>query len=90
MIKEPRERTDKVFEEYNDYPDRGMVEWLTAFSMEELTRSISAGKEEALKAIPILDQMSTADIDQVLGESLQKNSPVSIQLNQKRFPRASN
>ena len=60
-----------------------MVKWATAFSMEELTRSISAGKEEALKTIPILDQMSTAEIDEVLGESLQKNRPVSIQLNQK-------
>ena len=83
MIKEPRERTDKVFEEYNDYQDRGMVKWLTAFSMEELTRSISAGKEEALKDIPILAQMNASDIDEVLAEALQKNRPVSIQLNQK-------
>ena len=60
-----------------------MVKWATAFSREELTRSISAGKEEARKTIPILDQMSTAQIDEVLGESLQKNRPVSIQLNQK-------
>ena len=85
MIKEPRERTDKVFEEYNDYQDRGMVKWATAFSMEELTRSISAGKEEALKAIPILNQMSTAEVDEVLAESLQKDRPVSIQLNQKDY-----
>ena len=40
MIKEPRKRTEKVFEEYNDYQDRGMVKWLTAFSMEELTRCV--------------------------------------------------
>ena len=85
MIKEPRKRTEKVFEEYNDYQDRGMVKWATAFSMEELTRSISAGKEEALKAIPILNQMSTAEVDEVLAESLQKNRPVSIQLNQKDY-----
>ena len=83
MIKETRKRTEKVFEEYNDYQDRGMVKWATAFSMEELTRSISAGKEEALKAIPILNQMSTAEVDEVLAESLQKDRPVSIQLNQK-------
>ena len=83
MIKEPRERTDKVFEEYNDYQDRGMVKWATAFSMEELTRSISAGKEEALKDIPILAQMNTTEIDEVLAEALQKNKPVSIQLNEK-------
>ena len=84
MIKEPRKRTEKVFEEYNDYQDRGMVKWLTAFSMEELTRSISAGKEEALKDIPILAQMNASEIDEVLAEALQKNRPVSIQLNQKR------
>ena len=51
--------------------------------MEELTRSISAGKEEALKDIPILSQMNTTEIDEVLAEALQKNRPVSIQLNQK-------
>jgi len=83
MIKEPRKRTDKIFEEYNDYHDRGMVKWLTAFSMEELTRSISAGKEEALKDIPILAQMNTTEIDEVLADALHKNRPVSIQLNQK-------
>ena len=85
MIKEPRKRTDKVFEEYNDYQDRGMVKWVTAFSMEELTRSISAGKEEALKDIPILAQMNASEIDEVLAEALQKNRPVSIQLNQKDY-----
>ena len=85
MIKETRRRTEKVFEEYNDYQDRGMVKWLTAFSMEELTRSISAGKEEALKDIPILAQMNASDIEEVLAEALQKNRPVSIQLNQKDY-----
>ena len=60
-----------------------MVKWATAFSMEELTRSISAGKEEALKTIPILAQMNASEIDEVLAESLQKNRPVSIQLNEK-------
>ena len=85
MIKETRKRTEKVFEEYNDYQDRGMVKWATAFSMEELTRSISAGKEEALKDIPILAQMNTTDIDEVLAEALLKNRPVSIQLNEKDY-----
>ena len=83
MLKEPRIRTEKVFEEYNDYHDRGMVKWLTAFAMEELAKSISVGKEEAMKDIPILPQMSPIEIDTALAESLQKNRPVSIQLNQK-------
>ena len=88
MLKEPRIRTEKVFEDYNDYHDRGMVKWLTAFAMEELAKSISVGKEEAMKDIPILPQMSPIEIDKALAESIQKNCLVSIQLNQKdRFGR---
>ena len=37
----------------------------------------------AAPAIPILAQMNTTKIDEVLAEALQKNRPVSIQLNQK-------
>ena len=44
VLKELRIRTEKVFEEYNDYHDRGMVKWLTAFAMEELAKSISVEK----------------------------------------------
>ena len=88
MLKEPRNRTEKVFEAYNDYQDRGMVKWVTAFAMEELAKSISAGKEEAMKDVPILPQMSPFEIDTALAESIQKNRLVSIQLNQKdRFGR---
>ncbi len=90
MLKETRNRTEKVFEAYNDYHDRGMVKWLTAFAMEELAQSISIGKEEAMKDIPILPQMSSFEIDTALAESIQKNRLVSIQLNQKdRFGRQS-
>ena len=63
MLKEPRKRTEKGFEEDNDYHDRGMVKWLTAFAMEELAKSISIGKEAAMKDIPILPQMSPLEID---------------------------
>lgn len=88
MIKEPGMRTEKVFEEYNDYHDRGMIKWLTAFAMEELTKSISIGTEEALKDIPILPQMSSFEINEVLVEALKKSHPVSVQLNRKdRFGR---
>ena len=88
MLKEPRIRTEKVFEEYNDYHDRGMVKWLTAFAMEELAKSIAVGKDEAMKDIPILPQMSPIEIDTILSESIQKSCLVSIQLNQKdRFER---
>ena len=88
MLKEPIKHTEKVFEEYNDYHDRGMVKWVTAFAMEELTRSISTGKEEALKDIPILPQMNAFEINEVLVEALKKSHPVSVQLNRKdRFGR---
>lgn len=72
MLKEPRKRTEKVFEEYNDYHDRGMVKWLTAFAMEELAKSISIGKEEAMKDIPILPQMSPLEIDIALRNPFKK------------------
>ena len=83
MLKEPTKRTETAFEEYNDYYDRGMVKWLTAFAMEELAKSISVVKEEAMKDIPILSQMSPLEINIALAESIQKNRLVSIQLNQK-------
>ncbi|CZR06977.1 hypothetical protein [Trichococcus ilyis] len=83
MLKEPRRRTDKVFEDYNDYHDRGMIKWVTAYAMDELVKSISAGKEEALKDIPILPQMSPTEIDAALAEALKKNRRLSVQLNQK-------
>jgi len=88
MLKEPRRRTDKVFEDYNDYHDRGMIKWVTAYAMDELVKSISAGKAEALKDIPILPQLSPSEIDAALTEALKKNRRVSVQLNQKdRFGR---
>lgn len=88
MLKEPRKRTDKVFEDYNDYHDRGMIKWVTAYAMDELVKSISAGKAEALKDIPILPQLSPSEIDAALTEALKKNRRVSVQLNQKdRFGR---
>ena len=83
MLKEPRKRTDKVFEDYNDYHDRGMIKWVTAYAMDELVKSISAGKAEAVKDIPILPQMSPAEIDETLAEALKKNRRLSVQLNQK-------
>ena len=88
MLKEARNRTDKVFKDYNDYHDRGMIKWVTAYAMDELTKSIAAGNEEAMKAVPVLPQMSSLAIDKVLSEALRSNRPVSIQLNQKdRFGR---
>ena len=88
MLQEPRKRTDKVFEDYNDYHDRGMIKWVTAYAMDELVKSISAGKAEALKDIPILPQLSPSEIDAALTEALKKNRRVSVQLNQKdRFGR---
>ncbi len=88
MLKQARCRTDKIFKDYNDYHDRGMIKWVTAYAMDELVKSIAAGNEEAMKAIPVLPQMSSLAIDEVLSEALRRNRPVSLQLNQKdRFGR---
>lgn len=83
MLKEARNRTDKVFKDYNDYHDRGMIKWLTAYAMDELVKSIAAGNEEAMMAVPVLPQMSPFAIDEVLSEALKRNRPVSVQLNRK-------
>lgn len=83
MPKKRSKQTDKNFEEYNAYHDRGMIKWLTAFAMEELVTSIAGGKEEAMKAVPSLPQMDAFAIDEVLVEALKGNRPISIQLNQK-------
>jgi hypothetical protein len=79
MLKEPRKRTDKVFEDYNDYHDRGMIKWVTAYAMDELVKSISAGKAEAVKDIPILPQMSPAERKMVPSGGIQTKSGLIIQ-----------
>ena len=90
MLKEPIKHTEKVFEEYNDYHDRGMIKWLTAFAMEELTKSISTGKEEAMKDVPTFTQMNAFEIDEVLAGSFEKKLSDIRSAEQKRSIRAAN
>lgn len=78
-----KDRTKKEFREYNDYHDRGLMKWYTAFAMEELAKSIKTVNDEARKNIPLLPQMSEMEIDNVLSEALLKSKPVSVQLNNK-------
>lgn len=77
------DRTRKEFNEYNNYHDRGLMKWYTAFAMEELAKSIKTVEDDARKNIPLLPQMSEVEIDNVLSEALLKSKPVSIQLNDK-------
>lgn len=76
-------RTPKKFHDYNDYHDRGMMKWITAYAMDELVKGINKNKKEALKNNPILPQMTLEEIDNKLAEAAHTKRPVSIQLNQK-------
>lgn len=76
-------RTPKEFRDYNDYRDRGMMKWITAYAMDELVKGITKNKKEALKNNPTLPQMEPEEIDAKLIEAVQAKRPVSIQLNRK-------
>lgn len=77
-----RKRTKKVFVDYNDYHDRPFgLKWGTAFSLAELTKVITEGKDEALNQVKELPIMSRLEIDEVLQYAFLKSKNISIQLN---------
>lgn len=77
-----KRRTDKTFEEYNDYHDRPFgLKWGTAFALDELTKVINHNKNNATKNIKALPQMSRSEIDEVLQYAFLKTKKISIQLN---------
>lgn len=78
----PRKRTKKEFKNYNEYQDRPFgLKWGTAFALAELTKSIDAGKSDALKVVPALPQMEREEIDAVLQLAFLKSKAISIQVN---------
>lgn len=77
----PKNRTEKKFKDYNDYHDRGMVKWLMAYAMDELVKSDSSNRTEAMKSFPVLPQMDLYEIEEILNEASKKNKAVSVQLN---------
>jgi len=74
-------RTRKHFEPYNDYVDRGMMKWQTAFALGELTEAMSQSKEEATRALARLPQQTAEQIDWLLDQSIKYNRLLDIQLN---------
>ncbi|MDN6626964.1 MAG: hypothetical protein L0K82_07090, partial [Pisciglobus halotolerans] len=78
-----RKRTKKVFNDYNDYHDRGFMKWTTAYAMDELVKGIDQNHCEALQDIPLLPQMTEREIDAILSLSYFKDQPIKIQLNKK-------
>ena len=77
-------RTDKEFEDYNDYHDRVFgLKWGTAFALDELTQVIAANKNKENKYIEELPLMRRSEIDATLQYALLKTLRVSIQLNSK-------
>ncbi|QIK70827.1 hypothetical protein G7062_11210 [Erysipelothrix sp. HDW6C] len=74
-------RTKKEFKPYNDYHDRPFgLKWGTAFAMDELVKTINAGKEDSQRVAIELPQMSRTQIDTVLQEAFLKSKTISIQL----------
>lgn len=83
-LKTKRKRTDKTFEEYNDYRDRPFgLKWGTTFAIDELNKVITDNKANERKVIIELEQMSREAIDEVLQIAFMKSKRVSIQLNEK-------
>lgn len=73
----------KHFEDYNDYHDRGLMKWITAYAMDELAKGISENHQEAIKEVPPLPQMTQGEIEEVLQQAFFKHWPVYFQKNTK-------
>ncbi len=79
-----RKRTEKVFEDYNDYRDRPFgLKWGTAFAIDELNKVITDNKEDENRVVEVLPQMSRVEIDEVLQLAFLKSKKVSVQLNER-------
>ncbi|WP_071131679.1 hypothetical protein [Enterococcus timonensis] len=73
--------TEKKFEDYNLYHDRGTMKWATAYAMEELVKGISANHAEALKNVAPLSLMTQEEVERILQESYFNKYPILFQLN---------
>lgn len=82
--KKKRQRTDKVFVEYNDYHDRPFgLKWGTAFAIDELNKVINENKANDNKQVKLLPVMDRNEIDEILQLAFLKTLKVSVQLNEK-------
>ena len=82
--KNQRKRTEKEFENYNDYHDRPFgLKWGTAFSIDELNKVIVENKEKEYSKVAELPKISRKEIDKVLQYAFLKSKRISIQLNER-------
>lgn len=77
-----RKNTKKNFRDYNDYHDRGMIKWGTAYAMGELVQVIGENRADAYKVNKRYGQLSPEAISEILSEALFTNKPIHVQLNQ--------
>ena len=66
MIKEQGTRTGKVFEDYNDYHDRGIGQVADCVRNGRVNKLPFYEKEVAMGAIYFLPQMNAFEIDKLL------------------------
>lgn len=71
----------KKFDDYNDYHDRGIMKWQTAFALGELVSAIDKGDQEAESSLKKLPQQSQQEIELLLEKSIKCNQPIEVQLN---------
>lgn len=72
----------KEFKDYNNYHDRGIMKWQTAFALGELTAQISEGYRESTLNIDRLPQQSLTEIETTLEQSIRYNKILEVQLNE--------
>lgn len=72
----------KEFKDYNDYHDRGIMKWQTAFALGELTTQIKEGYRESTLNVDRLQQQSLTEIESYLEQSIKYNKMLEIQLNE--------
>ena len=83
-MKTKRKRTEKVFEDYNDYRDRPFgLKWGPAFAIDELNKVIEENKLKEKNKIKPLPLMSREAIDKILQYAFLKSKRITIQLNVK-------
>ncbi len=79
---------DKIFEPYNAYVDRGMMKWMTAYSMEELAEGIIFNHQEALLNPTYLKETSVTEKEEILQKALEIKGPLLLQkVGQDKFGR---
>ncbi|MGX7198921.1 hypothetical protein ACWOEH_03475 [Enterococcus nangangensis] len=73
----------KEFHDYNDYHDRGMMKWVTAYALDELVKGIQKNHQEAARTAPTQALMAPEEIDALLQLAFQTCQPLLVYCNTK-------